>query len=193
MYYFKLISLLLFLIFNSTVNSKTMDDNMIDNTIMLINEITRVGETEKWNSSLFFEGALKVHVLKDGTLTDRGVYVLSKNKFGYPATIKVLNLNDKEKKYKFVFSPSNQPVFKKPIKVDVKLLKENNIFFKYSELVEKDSAIYSSPYSPNTLYKHIFVNQKNNSIIYEFYSSKNEIESQINYVRLVVLFGGGNK
>lgn len=193
MYYFKLISLLLFLIFNSTVNSKTMDDNMIDNTIMLINEITRVGETEKWNSSLFFEGALKVHVLKDGTLTDRGVYVLSKNKFGYPATIKVLNLNDKEKKYKFVFSPSNQPVFKKPIKADVKLFKENNIFFKYSEPVEKGSAIYSSPYSPTTLYKHIFGNQKNNSIIYEFYSSKNEIESQINYVRLVVLFDGGNK
>ncbi len=55
MNYSKLISLLFFLIFSSVVNSRPMDKIMIDNTIVLINEITRVGETEKWNSSLFLK------------------------------------------------------------------------------------------------------------------------------------------
>ena len=36
--------------------SKNTDVSMLDNNITLLNEITRVGETEKWNSSLFFEG-----------------------------------------------------------------------------------------------------------------------------------------
>lgn len=188
MNYSKLISLLFFLIFSSVVNSRPMDKIMIDNTIVLINEITRVGETEKWNSSLFFEGPLKVHVLKDGTVTDHGVYVLSKNKFGYPAKIQVLNLNDRNNKYEFIFSPSNQPVFKKAINVDVNLLRDNNIIFKYSESVKEGSSLYSSPYSPNLLYKHVFVNQKKTFITYEFYSTMNKIEDQISYVRLVVVF-----
>lgn len=180
--------LLTIFFFNSKVYSKVMEHKMNDNSILLLSEITRVGESEKWNSSQFFEGSLQVNVLKDGTVTDTGAYILSKNKFGYPAELKVINLNNKQKKYKFIFSPASQPLFKKSISVDVELLNKNNFYLKKMEQVDKKSSLYISPYSPSILYKYTFINQKSESVVYDFYSPQSEIKKNLEYVRLVVSF-----
>lgn len=188
----KLFFILLFsLTLNSNINSKVLGVDMNDNTIILLNEITNVGESEKWNSSVFFEGGLKVHVLKDGTLTNKGSYILSKKKFGYPSVIRVLNIQSKDKK--FIFSPASQPLFKDSISVNLKKLDENGFLYKYSEIVEQDSSLYISPYSPKKIYKIVFVNKYKPSILYEFYSPKKEIKNELEYIRLVVLFSHGNK
>lgn len=188
MYFFKkfFLLLLLSLTLNSNINSKTLGVDMNDNTIILLNEITKVGESEKWNSSIFFEGGIKVHVLKDGTITNKGSYILSKKKFGYPAVIRVLNIHSKDKK--FIFSPASQPVFKSPISVNVELLNNNNFHLKNIEKVDKISSLYTSPYSPSILYKYTFENKVNSSVIYEFYSSQSKVEKDLDYVRLVVYF-----
>lgn len=185
---YKKIFLFYFILFFSFVNAKSLETNMLDNDILLLNEITRVGETEKWNSSLFFEGPLSLHVLKDGTVTDTGAYFLSKIKFGTPAVVKVLNLNDKNKKFIFSFTPTNQPVFKQSFNIDLKDLKENGYFYKKTEAVSPDSTIYLSPYSPKKIYKHIFLKGNNNSIVYEFYSENKELRNNLSYIRLLVYF-----
>lgn len=192
MYFFKRIFLLFFLslILNSNTNSRKIGVEMNDNTIILLNEIAKVGESEKWNSSIFFEGGIKVHVLKDGTLTNKGSYTLSKKKFGYPAVIRVLNIRSKDKK--FIFSPASQPLFKHPISISLNTLEKNGFEYKYSEIVKQDSSLYTSPYSPETIYKFIFKNKDNNSIVYEFYSQKNEIQYELEYIRLVVIFNYNN-
>ncbi|NHB57512.1 hypothetical protein G9F32_05600 [Acinetobacter sp. 194] len=161
---------------------------MLDNNITLLNEITRVGETEKWNSSLFFEGPLKIRVLKDGTVTDVGSFILSKKKFGYPAIIKVLNLDDREKKFIFIFSPPSQPLFKNSLFIDLKKLNENNYLYSGAEVVNKDSSLYMTPYSPVVLYKHVFKNTINKDITYNFYSPSKDLVGNLKYVRLVVYF-----
>ncbi|SPL72650.1 hypothetical protein [Acinetobacter stercoris] len=109
-------------IFNIEVNasmSETGEIIMSENqSLNLISEITRIGSTEKWNSSLFFEGSLKIHVLKDGTITDYGMYTLSKTKFGFPVAIRVSNLNDKNKHFNFFVSTPSGLLFKNPIYVN---------------------------------------------------------------------------
>lgn len=184
---FKLI-FLIFLMSSSLYSKNIQVNDMSDNSLILLNEIVRIGKTEKWNSSYYLEGSLKVHVLKDGTITDRGMYVLSKDKFGYPSVVKVFNLNSKDKKFKFIFSPTAQPLFKSGIFIDLNSLKENHIFFKNKEIVNSESTLYFSPFSPDEIYKYSFESNFDRKIKYDFYSTQSELNHDFMFIRLVITF-----
>lgn len=189
---FKRIFFLVLLFFSLNIYaefSRNGGINMCENeSLKLILEINRVGLSGKWNSSFYFEGLLRIHVLKDGTITNWGVYTLSSKKFGYPAALRVYNVEDKEKKYIFVFSPPSQPIFKNSIMINVDGLKKNNIFYKKTELLDDDDLLYSRAFSPVKIYKHTFENSSENKISYDFYSEDRDVGSELKFIRLVTYF-----
>lgn len=189
---YKIVSLIIYIIFSFQTNANLTikDENIMSESqsLEMVLEITRVGITEKWNSSFFLEGSLKIHVLKNGKVTNRGIYTLSKNKFGFPVAIRVYNLDDKNKHFNFIVSPTSETFFEEPIYINVEDLANNNIFYNGTELLTRDSFFYKSIYAPKYIYKHTFTNKLNGKVIYEFYSPDKEVKDEIKFIKLDIKF-----
>ncbi len=192
MIYLKKILFIVFLFLSvelyAQVNKKEEINMLKKESFNLISEINRIGFSGKWNSSLYFEGPLKIHVLKNGTVTNRGNYTLSNKKFGYPASIRVYNIDNQDRKYIFIFSPPSQPIFKDGILVNINELKENGVFYKKTEILSEDDYLYTISFSPKKIYKHVFIGTSDKEINYDFYSAEENIGTDFRFIRLAVYF-----
>lgn len=190
--FFRKLFVVFLFVFSTLDNSAYSQDEgevvMDNNILMLLLEIKRVGTTEKWNSSEFFEGPLRVHVLKDGTVTNSGVYMLSSKKLGYPAVIKVNEISSKSENLTFVVSPGNKPIFKSSLSVPVKYLVDSGFIYNGMEVLESSSSIYRGN-NEKTIYLHCFSTlESGKKIHYKFYSYDDRVNDYVNFIRLVVKF-----
>ncbi|TCM70910.1 hypothetical protein EC844_101184 [Acinetobacter calcoaceticus] len=162
---------------------------MENSALTLLLEIKRVGFSQKWNSSKFFEGPMRIHVLKDGTSSNRGIYSLSKNTLGYPVAIKVHGFDDPEGKINFVVASGSRAILPLTINVPIKSLADHNFTYKGAELLGSESTLYSPIHKINKLYIHHFsVKEGSQQAIYHFYTEDEKLNNELKFVRLVVDF-----